>query len=133
IFLFANVLLAGGCLLWFGQKMLRDTHARPWLITALLLIPALGLLLHPKIFYAAANGILRRVGKPEIVKRLRGRKLVALLFWMMLGLLWQSVAVYQIVDPVMHFRADWWWVIAGAYSLAWIAGFLAFWAPGGIG
>ena len=26
-----------------------------------------------------------------------------------------------------------WWVVAGAYCLAWCAGFLAFWAPGGIG
>ena len=26
-----------------------------------------------------------------------------------------------------------WWVVAGAYSLAWCAGFLAVWAPGGVG
>src|SRR3954471_4051818 len=26
-----------------------------------------------------------------------------------------------------------WWVVAGAYCLAWCAGFLAFWAPGGLG
>ncbi len=135
VFLFANVLIASACLLWFGQKMMMMNHspARPWLITALALVPTLGLLLHPKIFYTAANAILRKVGKPEIVKRLRGKKLIALLAWMMLGLVWQSVAVYLIVDPVLHFKSAWWWVVAGAYCLAWIAGFLAFWAPGGIG
>jgi len=26
-----------------------------------------------------------------------------------------------------------WWVVAGAYCLAWCAGFLAVWAPGGLG
>ena len=26
-----------------------------------------------------------------------------------------------------------WWVVAGAYSLAWVAGFLAIWAPAGFG
>jgi hypothetical protein len=133
IFLFANVLVAAACLLWFGQKMMAHSAARPWLITALALVPTLGLLLHPRIFYTAANAIMRRAGKPEITKRLRGRKLVQLLFWMMLGLVWQSAAVYLIVDPVLHFRASWWWVVAGAYCLAWIAGFLAFWAPGGLG
>ena len=53
--------------------------------------------------------------------------------WMMIGLAWQSVAVYLIVDPVLHLKIAWWWVVAGSYCLAWIAGFLAFWAPGGIG
>jgi hypothetical protein len=131
IFLFANTLVAGSCLLYFGAKM--DSHARPWLMVALVLVPTLAMLLHPKIFYGAANLILRRVNKGPIVKRLRGVKLVELLFWMILGLLWQSVAVYLIVDPVLHFHRDWWWVMAGAYCLAWCAGFLAFWAPGGIG
>jgi hypothetical protein len=34
---------------------------------------------------------------------------------------------------VLHLKLAWWWVVAGAYCLAWCAGFLAFWAPGGIG
>src|SRR6185295_15735983 len=45
IFLFANVLIAGACLLYFGAKI--DAHARPWLVTALALVPTLALLLHP--------------------------------------------------------------------------------------
>ena len=131
IFLFANVLVSGACLLWYAQKM--DPNARPWLITALALVPTLALLLHPKIFYGFVNLILTRLGKPVIVKRLRGRRLVQLLFWMMAGLVVQSVCVYLIADPVLHFQKQWWWVIAGAYCLAWTAGFLAFWAPAGIG
>jgi hypothetical protein len=131
IFLFANVLVAGACLLWFGQKM--DPSARPWLIAALVLVPALAALLHPRIFYTAVNAILRKAGKPPITQRLRGRSLVKLAIFMIAGLILQSFCVYLIADPVLHFKTDWWWVIAGAYCLAWVAGFLAFWAPAGIG
>ncbi|MEO6435719.1 MAG: YbhN family protein [Tepidisphaeraceae bacterium] len=131
IFLFANVLVAGSCLLWFGQKM--DPYARPWLITAMLLVPGLALCLHPRVFYGGANWLLARLNKPPIVKRLRGAKLVELLVWMILGLVYQGLGVYVITDPVLHLKLAWWWVVAGAYCLAWCAGFLAFWAPGGIG
>jgi hypothetical protein len=131
IFLFANVLIAGSCLLYFAAKM--APQARPWLITALVLVPTLAFLLHPKIFYGIANSLLVRLNKPPIVKRLRGARLVELLVWMILGLVWQSLAVYLITDPVLRMKIAWWWVVAGAYCLAWCAGFLAFWAPGGIG
>ena len=131
IFLFANVLIAGSCLLYFGAKM--APQARPWLYTALVLVPTLGILLHPKIFYGIANSILTKLNKPPITRRLGGRKLVELLMWMILGLVMQSLAVYLITDPVLHLKLAWWWVVAGAYCLAWCAGFLAFWAPGGIG
>jgi hypothetical protein len=131
IFLFSNVLIAGSCLLYFGAKM--APQARPWLVTALVLVPTLGFLLHPRVFYGIANAILARINRPPITKRLRGKKLVELLLWMILGLVMQSLAVYLITDPVLHLKIAWWWVVAGAYCLAWCAGFLAFWAPGGIG
>jgi hypothetical protein len=131
LFLFANTLIAVACLLYFGAKM--APQARPWLIAALVLVPTLGFLLHPKIFYGIANFMLVKLNRPPITKRLRGRKLVELLMWMIVGLVWQSLAVYLITDPVLHLKVAWWWVVAGAYCLAWCAGFLAFWAPGGIG
>ena len=129
IFLFANVLLASGCLLWFGAKI--DPTARPWLFAALALVPTLAIVLHPKIFYGILNGVLLRLGQGTIVKRLRGAKLVKLLGWVMIGLVWQSLAVFLIAQEPLHLKIDWWWMAAGAYCLAWTAGFLAFWAPGG--
>src|SRR5688500_18091902 len=56
-----------------------------------------------------------------------------LLLYMIAGLVLQSICIYLIADPVLGFKKDWWWVMAGAYCLAWVAGFLAFWAPAGIG
>jgi uncharacterized membrane protein YbhN (UPF0104 family) len=132
MFVFANVLLAGSCLLWFAAKI--DPEARPWLMIALALVPALAVLLHPKIFYGITNFALQKfIGRPPIVRRLRGLRLVELLAWVLLGLFWQSAAVYLIAAGPLHLKIDWWWMIAAAYCLAWTAGFFAFWAPGGIG
>jgi hypothetical protein len=131
VFLFANVLVASVCLLWYGAKI--DANARVYLYMAMALVPALGLLLHPKIFYTIANKILGLIRREPIRKRLRGWKLIKLLGWVIIGLLWQSIAVYLITQPVLGLKPDWWWVVAGSYCLAWTAGFLAFWAPGGIG
>lgn len=131
IFLLANVMLAAATLLWHGARVV--PQARPWLWTSIALLPLLSLLLHPRVFYGIANAVLRRLGKDAIVKRLRGRSLVHLLGWTLLGLLWQSLAIWLVLAAPLGLKIDWWWAVAGSYSLAWIAGFLAIWAPGGIG
>ncbi|HEX3355398.1 MAG TPA: hypothetical protein VHS31_00355, partial [Tepidisphaeraceae bacterium] len=102
------------------------------LIIAICLMPTLAALLHPKIFYTLANRILVKLGKPPIVQRLRGWKLVKLLGYLIVGLVWQSMAVFLIAQPVLHLKIDWWWMVAAAYCLGWIAGFLAVWAPAGL-
>jgi hypothetical protein len=132
IFLFANVMVAGTCLLWYLAKI-SDHSTRMALIAVICLMPTLAALLHPKIFYGLVNRVLGRIGRPAIVQRLRGWKLVKLLGYIILGLGWQSAAVFLIAQPLLHLKVDWWWMVAAAYCLAWIAGFLAFWAPGGFG
>jgi hypothetical protein len=132
IFLLANMLVAVSCMLYFGIKKL-DGTAQNWLVAAGALVPVLLFLLHTKVFYGIINSIMRRRGKPPIVQRLRGYMLVGMLFWNILGLLWQSIAIFIILKEPLGLKWDWWWVVAGAYCLAWCAGFLAFWAPGGIG
>jgi hypothetical protein len=60
-------------------------------------------------------------------------ELTGLLLWSMIGLLWQSLAIWFLVEGPLKLPLAKWWVVAGAYALAWCAGFLAVWAPGGIG
>ena len=132
LFLLANVLMAVGCLTWLGHKLLAPTAQR-WLFGAIGLIPVLIFLLYPKIFYGITNVVMRKLGKPEVVNRLRFRELIGLLTWNVLGLVWQSLAIWLVVSQPLHLQFTKWWVVAGAYSLAWCAGFLAVWAPGGIG
>jgi uncharacterized membrane protein YbhN (UPF0104 family) len=97
------------------------------------LVPVLLLLLHPKVTYGIINAVMKRLGKPNIANPLTGRQMLGILLWNMVGLLWQSLAVFLLTKDVLGLKLDWWWVVAGAYSLAWCAGFLAVWAPGGIG
>jgi uncharacterized membrane protein YbhN (UPF0104 family) len=132
IFLLANVLLAIGCLTWFGFKQMH-ARAQGWLILVVFLAPLLAALMHPKVFYGITNKILAKLGKPLVATKLRFRLLLGLLGWAMLGLLWQSMAIWLITKVPLHLQFTKWWVVAGAYCLAWCAGFLAFWAPGGLG
>jgi hypothetical protein len=132
IFLLANITLAVACLVWLGHKTLHGLTLK-WLFGAMAMIPVLFVLVHPKVFYSLANRVMARLGKPPILRRLRFRELCGLLAWAWLGLVWQSLAIWVVVSESLHLQFTKWWVVAGAYSLAWCAGFLAFWAPGGIG
>jgi uncharacterized membrane protein YbhN (UPF0104 family) len=68
-------------------------------------------------------------------KRLTSAGLFALLFWALLGLCWQGLAIWLLVaqPSALDIPPDALLLVVGAYCLAWCAGFLAFWAPGGIG
>jgi hypothetical protein len=133
LFLLANLLVALGCLVWLGIKSF-DGLARMWLIAAMGIVPGLVVLLHPRFLYRILNGILRRLGKPPVATRMDFRMLLQLLGWTVIGLLWQSLAIWLLVEePLGGLQLAKWWVVAGAYCLAWCAGFLAFWAPAGLG
>ena len=131
IFLLANIIVAVSCLLYFGIKNLHGPARMVFVAAAL--VPVLLVLLHTRIFYGIINHVMHRLGKPPIVQRLRGYMLVGMLLWNVIGLLFQSLAIFLIVQQPLGLIWDWWWVVAGAYCLAWCAGFLAFWAPGGLG
>jgi glycosyltransferase 2 family protein len=132
IFLLANLLVAIACLLFLGTKEFNGA-ARQWLYVAMALVPVLVFLLHPRVLYPLMNGILRRLGKPLIVPRMTFGVLAGLLLWTMIGIVWQSLAIWLVVEEPLGLRLVKWWVVAGAYCLAWCAGFLAFWAQGGLG
>jgi uncharacterized membrane protein YbhN (UPF0104 family) len=132
IFLLANILLGFGCLVFFG---LRHIHgdARLWMYGLAVLVPLLALLLHPKIFYGLMNRVMAKLKKPPLTKQLAGAELTRLLIWNILGLLLQSVAVFLIVARPLELHWAKWYVVTGAYCLAWCAGFLAVLNPGGLG
>ena len=133
IFLLANLLLAIACLVWLGIKEM-DGPARFWMAVALGLVPVLVFLLHPRVLFRVINGVMRRLRKPPIEPRMGFGTLSALLAWCVVGLLWQSLAIWMLVEePLGGLQLAKWWVVAGAYCLAWVAGFLAVWAPGGLG
>jgi hypothetical protein len=133
VFLLANILLAVACLAYFGVKNLTGA-ARTWMVVAMALVPVLMFLLHPRITYRIIDWVMLRLGKPPIQHPLSGRQMLGILCWNLVGLLWQSLAVFLLTHDALGLtKPQWWWIVAGAYCLAWCAGFLAVWAPGGIG
>lgn len=132
VFLLANVFVAVACLLWFGVKHVHDS-ARVWLIVSMCLLPALLLLLHPSVFYRIMNKVIAAFKRPPVATRVPGLTLMGLLAWNILGLGVMSLAIWLIVSGPLELPITKWWVVAGAYCLAWCAGFIAVWAPGGLG
>jgi hypothetical protein len=132
IFLMANLLLGFGCLVVFGLRHLTGP-ARVWMFALAVVIPLLALLLHPRIFYGLMNRVLARLKKPPLIQQLAGSELTRLLIWNILGLVLQSVAVFLIVADPLKLHWDKFYVVTGAYCLAWCAGFLAVLNPGGLG
>lgn len=132
LYLLANLIVALGALTFLGWKSFEGA-ARNWMIVAAILVPLLSLALHPKVFYAIADKILVALKKPPIQKRMRWKSLIDLLLWNVLGLTVQGLAIYLVVAELLQLPLTKWWVVTGAYCLAWCAGFLAFWAPGGLG
>jgi len=133
IFVLANAVVSLACLPWFAGRM--DAQAQWLLWGAAGMAPLLLLLIHPRIFYGLMDQIMRLIKKPPLARRLPGQLLAGLLGWNILALLWQGVAIWLLMGQpnALHLPFDRIGLLMGAYCLAWCAGFLAFWAPGGIG
>ncbi|HEX8915322.1 MAG TPA: YbhN family protein, partial [Humisphaera sp.] len=132
LYLLANLIVALGTMAFLGYRTVHGV-TRTWLIVAMVLVPLLSLALHPKVFYPIADRILKRLKKPPIRKRMRWKSLIDLLLWNVLGLCVQGLAIYLVVFRLLGLPPEKWWVVTGAFCLSWCAGFLAFWAPGGLG
>jgi len=133
IFMLANILVAFICLVAAGIRRIPSEH-RHWLFIAAAFIPILLTLLHPKVFYSLLNKILARLHKHPIEPALRKRQLTLVILWNILGLLWQSLAIWVLTYSTLQLPIQKWYLLAGAYCLAWTMGFsVGFLMPGGIG
>jgi hypothetical protein len=131
VFLLANILVALSCLMFFAYRM--PGHAVKYLWLCAGLVPLLLMLLHPKVFYTLLTKYAAWRGKQLPPRRVRGRTLTLLAAWAIVGLLWQSLALWVVTHGPLKLPIEKWWVVAGSYCLAWCAGFIAVWAPGGLG
>jgi hypothetical protein len=133
IFMFSNILVAVTCLAAAGLRRIPPDH-RHWLLIAVLFIPFLLTLLHPRVFYTLLNRLMARFKKPPIAQALKKRQITGLVLWTILGLLWQSLAIWLLTSSVLQLPIGKWYVLAGSYCLAWTVGFsVGFLSPGGMG
>jgi hypothetical protein len=132
IFLLANIIVGVTCMLFFGFRNVQGMAGR-WLLGLTAVTPLLLLILHPRVFYGILERVMRWRKKPLLAQRPTGAQLLGLLAWAILGLVWQSVAVFLIIAHPLGLAWSKWYVVAGAYCLAWCAGFVVITAPGGLG
>jgi len=104
-----------------------------WLITAIVLIIAAIFILHPKILGPVANFFLRLLKKPQITSTLTYGQIVQISVYFFILWIGQVIGFYFLVSsiyPIPFFRIP---NLASAYTLAWISGSVAIFAPGGLG
>jgi hypothetical protein len=142
IFLLANIFVALACLPSFaGVALFQGAPAADqrlaWIALATIsaLSPLLLLLLRPRTFYGIINRVLTRMGRAPIAHGPGGGVLLGLTFWAILGLCWQGIAIWILIGQPQALNLGFGRIglMIGAYCLAWCAGFLAFWAPAGLG
>lgn len=132
IYLLANIIVALTGLSVAGAVLHEDAQQAVMFTWAI--FPVLLGFLHPRIFYPVVNMVLRRIGKPTIERQLSGKRLVALLALAIAGQLWLGLAMWLGTQSILQVRLQDFWLLAGSYSMAWVAGFCAAAiAPGGIG
>lgn len=105
--------------------------ASPWLLTVIAL--ALLICIHPRVLYAGANWGLRALRRPELATRLSFPVLLGLVTLNMAGVVLYGsgfFCVVRSVSPVAVASAP---DIVALFVFAQIAGFVAFFAPAGIG
>ena len=132
LFLLANVLVATTACLYFGWRNLEGL-ARYWFLGAAAMAPLLAAVVWPPVFYGIANRILSAIGRDPLPGRVKAGRLFGVLAGYGGLLLWQGLAIWLVTSDVLNLPPQKWWVVAGAYCLAWTAGFVAIWAPGGLG
>ena len=103
-----------------------------WLWCGLLL--AGGLVgLHPRVFLGLGGAILRRLGRPPLTLQFRAGNYAAPLALMLLNACLGGLALWLLARAITDVPAGWIPLFIAASSLAGVTGFLAFFAPGGLG
>ncbi|MBC7785550.1 MAG: flippase-like domain-containing protein [Burkholderiales bacterium] len=133
LFCIASAIFAALCLTLLGMSRTIDETARGWMIAGVMATPLLLALLHPRVFYSVINRVLVAGGRPRLQTDVRGGTLAAVLLSKAAGVAFMALAIWLISHAPLNLPLAKWWLVGGIYSMAWLAGFAAFWTPGGLG
>lgn len=126
------VYITGG-IIFALTTLIAGGYSIAWIALSVMLTVAAIIMLHPVILRSISNFILRRLKKPEIHFTLTYTQIfrISLYFF---GLWFAQIAgFFLLIKAIYPVPAGDIFNIASAYSLAWIGGSLALFAPGGLG
>ena len=123
--------VAVGSLALLGEdagKLLPGGGRWVWPIVGMCLVA-----LHPRVFLAGANLLRRLLRRPPIETRPHGPALLAALAAVLGRCAAMGLAAWLIARALLPVPLGQWWVFLAAANLAQVIGFLAFFAPAGVG
>ncbi|KPK71334.1 hypothetical protein AMJ71_06525 [candidate division TA06 bacterium SM1_40] len=119
----------------FGVATVASRDATPFSsVWPIFLVLPFGIVLaHPRVLSAVTNVVLRKVRKPEITLDVGLRWAASVLA--LYGILWiiQGAGFFFLVRSLTAVSFRWLPQLVGVFAAAWIAGFLSFITPGGLG
>lgn len=122
-----------GGIIFLITTLIAGNYNITWFTISIVMIIAAITILHPKILVPFANFFLRLLKKPQITSTLSYGQIIGISVYFFGLWIGQVVGFYLLIRalyPIPFFRLP---NLASAYTLAWITGSVAVFAPGGLG
>jgi uncharacterized membrane protein YbhN (UPF0104 family) len=113
--------------------LIAGNYSLTWLIISILLTIAAIIIIHPKILGSISNFLLRILKRPTINLTLTYRQLFQISLYFFGIWIAQIAGFYFLIQAIYPIPLRSLFNLSSAYSLAWISGSLAVFAPGGLG
>jgi len=129
----ACLLHVTGGVIFLISTVIAGNYKIGWLIISAVLIITAVIILHPKILGHVVNFFLRILKKPQIHSTLaygQIAKVSVYFFGLWIG---QVIGFYLLISAIYPIPFSYIVHLASAYTLAWISGSVALFAPGGLG
>lgn len=126
------VYITGG-IIFSLSTLLAGGYSIAWITLSVILTTAATIMLHPASLRSVSNFMLRRLKKPEIHFTLSYNQIFRISLYFFGLWLAQIAGFFLLIRAIYPVPAGNVFHIASAYSLAWIGGSLALFAPGGLG
>lgn len=122
-----------GGIIFLISTLISGNYHIGWLIISIILISIAIVVLHPRILGRVANFFLRILKKPQIESTLTYRQIIRISVYFFGLWISQVIGFYLLVTAIYPIPLYYVLHLAAAYTLAWISGSVAVFAPGGLG
>ncbi|MGB7055561.1 MAG: lysylphosphatidylglycerol synthase domain-containing protein [bacterium] len=122
-----------GGIIFLITTVIAGSYNISWIIMSIILISVAIIILHPKILGPVVNFFLRILKKPEIKSTLAYHQIIQISVYFFGLWIGQVIGFYFLVRAIYPIPPSYILNLASAYTLAWISGSVAIFAPGGLG
>lgn len=122
-----------GGIVFLLTTLIAGNYKISWLIISILLISLAIIMLHPRILGRVANFFLKILRKPQVQLTLTYGQIIQISVYFFGLWISQVIGFYLLVSAIYPIPPFYILNLASAYTLAWITGSVAFFAPGGLG